>query len=52
LRELGHPILGDDLYASEHEQQLADRLLLHALSLSIVHPTTNEQMTFMAECQF
>ena len=52
LREIGHPILGDDLYASEQLQQLAPRLLLHALELSFVHPANNEKMTITADCPF
>jgi len=52
LREVGHPILGDDLYASEQLQQLAPRLLLHALELSFVHPANNEKMTITADCPF
>jgi len=52
LRELGYPILGDDLYAPDRYQRLVDRLMLHALALSIVHPRTSEQMTFTATCPF
>ncbi len=52
LREVGHPILGDDLYASEQLQQLAPRLLLHALELSFVHPANNEKRTITAACPF
>ena len=37
---LGHPILGDQIYAPE---TLADhnRLMLHAETLSLHHPVTN-----------
>jgi len=52
LRELGHPILGDDLYATPEIQQLADRLMLHALSLTIVHPATGKQLIMTAPCPF
>lgn len=52
LREIGHPILGDDLYAPPHVRRLADRLLLHAESLRIVHPETAAPMTFEARCPF
>jgi tRNA pseudouridine32 synthase/23S rRNA pseudouridine746 synthase len=48
LRELGHPILGDALYAPPEVQALANRLLLHAGSLGFVHPLTGERLTF--EC--
>jgi tRNA pseudouridine32 synthase/23S rRNA pseudouridine746 synthase len=52
LRELGYPILGDDLYADEQMQQLAPRLLLHALTLSFVHPKSKEKMSITAHCPF
>jgi len=48
LRELGHPILGDALYAPPDVQAQASRLLLHAGSLDFVHPVTGEWLMF--EC--
>ena len=48
LRELGHPILGDALYAPPDVQAQASRLLLHAGSLGFVHPVTGEWLMF--EC--
>ena len=38
LMALGHPILGDDLYAPGVVQGAADRLLLHARDLDLPHP--------------
>ena len=52
MLHLGHPILGDDLYAPEAVQCMAERLLLHAQSLTIVHPTNAAPMTFTAPCPF
>jgi len=52
LRELGHPILGDALYAPPDVQALAGRLLLHAWSLSFVHPLTGEALTFESLAPF
>jgi tRNA pseudouridine32 synthase/23S rRNA pseudouridine746 synthase len=52
LKHIGHPILGDDLYAPAAVLALADRLLLHAQSLSIVHPGNAAPMTFTAPCPF
>lgn len=52
MQALGHPILGDDLYADEATQKKANRLLLHAGSLEIVHPTTLETMIFSKEAPF
>ncbi|UAA38102.1 RNA pseudouridine synthase [Paraneptunicella aestuarii] len=46
MLSLGHPILGDRLYA--HEQALAarPRLQLHACQLSFKHPQTDVQLNF------
>lgn len=52
LKELGHPILGDDLYAPPEVLKRADRLMLHASSLSIVHPSNAAPMTFTSEAPF
>ncbi|MDY7109538.1 MAG: RluA family pseudouridine synthase [Planctomycetota bacterium] len=52
LKTLGHPVLGDDLYAPPDVLAMADRLMLHALSLSIVHPATADLRTFQAPCPF
>ncbi len=52
LREIGHPIIGDDLYASPEIQSMGDRLLLHATTLSITHPATGERMTYRVSCPF
>ncbi len=52
LQSIGHPILGDDLYAPPDVQAMADRLLLHAQSLWLVHPGNAAPMTFEAQCPF
>ena len=49
---LGHPILGDRLYAHEHALAASVRLQLHAQSLSLMHPTTQEILTFVCPCPF
>jgi tRNA pseudouridine32 synthase/23S rRNA pseudouridine746 synthase len=49
---LGHPILGDRLYASKEALAMKDRLQLHALNLSFFHPSTEQVMTFNAPCPF
>lgn len=46
LQALGHPILGDTLYAPEAAQAKAPRLLLHASALGFVHPATGETLAF------
>lgn len=45
LLALGHPIVGDRIYAPEAP---APRLMLHAAELSVDHPFTNERLTFVA----
>jgi len=52
LRELGHPILGDALYAPPDVQTRAGRLLLHACSLHFVHPLTGESLAFESPAAF
>ncbi|MBS1155520.1 MAG: pseudouridine synthase [Proteobacteria bacterium] len=49
---LGHPILGDDLYATPHALAKAERLLLHACFLSIPHPLTQQQLAFTCAAPF
>lgn len=52
LRELGHPILGDTLYAPADIQMKAERLLLHAGSLRFAHPATGEALAFACPVPF
>lgn len=52
LRALGHPILGDALYAPPEVHALATRLLLHAGSLGFVHPVTGEHLVFECPAPF
>ena len=49
---LGHPILGDKLYAHPEARAMSCRLQLHALKLSLFHPSTEQAMTFSAPCPF
>ncbi len=44
LRELGHPILGCDMYAHEKALGMAQRLLLHATYLEFEHPVSGERL--------
>ena len=46
MQYLGHPILGDTLYATPEQQQLYDRLCLHATHLRFTHPKTGAQLSF------
>ena len=49
---LGHPILGDRLYAHEEALSMAARLQLHAESLSFTHPTHNTVLNFQTSIPF
>lgn len=44
LAEIGHPILGCPFYAHAQALAAADRLTLHARSLSLTHPISGERM--------
>ena len=46
-RHLGHPIVGDKLYGVSEKFNLNGQLL-HAYSLSFVHPSKGERLTFTA----
>ncbi|HSF64273.1 MAG TPA: RluA family pseudouridine synthase [Paracoccaceae bacterium] len=51
MAELGHPILGDPIYATGPARD-APRLMLHAESLTLTHPETGQRVTFTAPCPF
>ena len=46
LLALGHPILGDALYAPPEVRDQAPRLLLHAAQLGFTHPATGDEVAF------
>jgi len=49
---IGHPILGDRLYADEAAFSAAPRLLLHAHKLKLRKPTGGEWAEFESTCPF
>ncbi|KEP69199.1 RNA pseudouridine synthase [Thioclava sp. BHET1] len=51
MAELGHPILGDPLYA-EGPARAFPRLMLHAEALRFRHPDGGVHMSFSAPCPF
>lgn len=51
MAELGHPILGDSLYATG-AARAHPRLMLHAESLCLCHPDTGASLTVSAPCPF
>ena len=52
LLALGHPILGDALYAPPEVQALSPRLLLHACELTLPHPATAEPLRLVSPAPF
>jgi tRNA pseudouridine32 synthase/23S rRNA pseudouridine746 synthase len=48
MMALGHPILGDALYAAPPVQARAERLLLHACALELNHPITDQALRFVS----
>jgi len=52
LLALGHPILGDALYAPTDVQNQATRLLLHASNLCLRHPVSGKPIRWRSEPPF
>lgn len=52
LAALGHPILGDPLYADGRALGQAPRLLLHATDLTIAHPDDGRPVAWHSDCPF
>lgn len=52
MLSLGHPILGDQLYAPEPVKALAPRLLLHAYRLELSHPSTGQTLSLESPPEF
>lgn len=52
MLELGHPILGDQIYAEGPARTNYPRMMLHAESLRIRHPELGKTMTFTAPLPF
>ncbi len=52
MLELGHPILGDNLYAHDEAFNAASHMHLHASHLKFRHPDGGAHLEFKAECPF
>ena len=52
LAFIGHPILGDALYAGDSARNRSERLLLHAAVLQFKHPVTGAAMRFESAAPF
>lgn len=49
---IGHPMIGDALYAPPAVRQLAPRLMLHATRLEFAHPATGAPITLESPAPF
>lgn len=49
---IGHPLLGDRLYAEGEALELRNRLCLHASMLALTHPQTGERLRFESPAPF
>jgi tRNA pseudouridine32 synthase/23S rRNA pseudouridine746 synthase len=52
LSHIGHPILGDPLYAHPPALTCAARLMLHSCEIQIPHPQTHKIMKFTSPAPF
>jgi tRNA pseudouridine32 synthase/23S rRNA pseudouridine746 synthase len=52
LASIGHAILGDMLYGDNGTQQRAERLMLHATELALLHPVSGEPLRFASASGF
>ncbi len=52
MLSIGHPLLGDGLYAHEQALQAAPRLCLHASALGFTHPQTKLRLDFSCPAPF
>lgn len=49
---MGHPILGDRLYAHEQAYKAYNRMCLHASFLAFAHPISGQHLEFESACPF
>ena len=49
LASLGHPVLGDEIYAQGDAREGAPRVMLHATYLGFAHPESGQNLEFRAE---
>ncbi|MDE2400575.1 MAG: RluA family pseudouridine synthase [Burkholderiales bacterium] len=52
MMSIGHPILGDPMYASREQRDQAPRLLLHATELTLPHPNTGQPVRVISSAPF
>ncbi|PIE46041.1 MAG: RNA pseudouridine synthase [Gammaproteobacteria bacterium] len=51
-QQIGHPIIGDQLYAPPRHRDISPRLLLHAEWLQVYHPSTVKPIEFFDNSPF
>ena len=51
-REMGHPIIGCDMYATREAYEMGERLMLHATEIAFTHPTSDETINRICEPDF
>ena len=51
-QQIGHPILGCDLYATDEAFFMARRLMLHATTVGFDHPVTGRRVNSVCACPF
>ncbi len=52
MLSIGHPILGDDLYAHAEALAMSPRLQLHACYIGFMHPSTQLPLSFYSAAPF
>lgn len=52
MQNMGHPILGDALYAHDQAFNMATRLQLHACYLALQHPSSLQRLSFESPAPF
>jgi len=52
MAAIGYPILGDNFYGTEASRSQSDRLMLHATSISFLHPQSQQPIQFRSTCPF
>ncbi|MDO3386580.1 RluA family pseudouridine synthase [Gilvimarinus sp. SDUM040013] len=52
MQALGHPILGDNFYATQTLRDASERLLLHAEWISFAHPVTGDTVSLECPSEF
>ena len=53
MQQIGHPIIGDEFYATEFGKKIyPHRLALHAASITITHPSNEQRINFTCTAPF